>query len=341
MSDISRMNDACNEMITKAQGNFAIIDSVAKARNVLLQHNAPLMSISGGKDSDVMLDLMSRLDTGKKIKYVYFDTGLEYAATRRHIDFLEEKYDIEIDRVRSVKPIPLAVKEHGQPFLSKTVSRIITVLQNHNFDWKDYSYDELLEKYHRMGSGAKWWTNHYYWGENKTKKSNFNINSQKWLKEFMMDNPPQFTISDRCCEWSKKKTSREYEKTHDADVVMLGIRRAEGGARSIAYKSCFDAVADGHDRYRPLFFYDDKDEELYCRLFNVTHSDCYTVWGMKRTGCAGCPFNSKVSEELEVIRQYEPNIAKACETVFKDSYEYTKRFKEYKKEMNANAAEHR
>ena len=31
-------------------------------------------AISGGSDSDIMLDMLTRLDDEKKIKYVFFDT---------------------------------------------------------------------------------------------------------------------------------------------------------------------------------------------------------------------------------------------------------------------------
>lgn len=41
---------------------------------------------------------------------------------------------------------------------------------------------------------------------------------------------------------------------------------------------------------------------------------------MKRTGCVGCPFNSKVGHDLENIRKYEPNMYKACMNVFGEAY---------------------
>lgn len=41
---------------------------------------------------------------------------------------------------------------------------------------------------------------------------------------------------------------------------------------------------------------------------------------MTRTGCVGCPFNSKAATELLLIKQYEPKLYKACINVFGDSY---------------------
>ena len=62
--------------------DMLIVDSFVKANSVI---NSPLYetilcSISGGSDSDVILDLVHRVDLNKKVKYVWFDTGLEYQA---------------------------------------------------------------------------------------------------------------------------------------------------------------------------------------------------------------------------------------------------------------------
>lgn len=110
--------------------------------------------------------------------------------------------------------------------------------------------------------------------------------------------------------------------------MITGIRKSEGGIRSCNYKSC-----TGQDRYydsfRPIFWYTTTDSKAYDDLFDILHSDCYEVWGFNRTGCVGCPFNSKAEEELEIARQYEPNLYKAAKNIFKDSYEYTRKYKEY------------
>lgn len=56
---------------------------------------------------------------------------------------------------------------------------------------------------------------------------------------------------------------------------------------------------------------------------------CYTKYGMTRTGCVGCPFNRKLLDELSIIEEHEPKMLKAVSHVFKDSYEYTRMFREY------------
>lgn len=46
---------------------------------------------AGGGDSDVMVDMLLRCGAGGKTDFVFFDTGLEYAATKEHLEALEKK----------------------------------------------------------------------------------------------------------------------------------------------------------------------------------------------------------------------------------------------------------
>lgn len=68
--------------------------------------------------------------------------------------------------------------------------------------------------------------------------------------------------------------------------------------------------------------------------YDIEHSKCYTEYGLKRTGCAGCPFGRDFEYELEVIQKYEPKLYKAVNNIFGDSYEYTRKYREFVKKMN-------
>ena len=76
--------------------NAATTDAFVKCKSVFETHNKIMFSYSGGSDSDTMLDLVQRvikdLDWKGEIKYVFFDTGIEYAATKKHITEIESKY---------------------------------------------------------------------------------------------------------------------------------------------------------------------------------------------------------------------------------------------------------
>ena len=81
--------------------NFTIVDGYAKAVSVLSRSYTPLCSISGGSDSDIVLDIIHNVDEKKNVRYFWIDTGLEYQATKEHLDYLENKYGIEIERVKA------------------------------------------------------------------------------------------------------------------------------------------------------------------------------------------------------------------------------------------------
>lgn len=311
------------------QDDITIVDSFVKANSVI---NSPLYetilcSISGGSDSDVMLDLISRVDLNKKVKYVWFNTGLEYQATKDHLDYLEKKYNIEIIRERAIKPIPLTCKEYGQPFLTKRVSECIYRLQKHNFKWENKPFDELLKEYPNCRSALKWWCN--YHDITKTGHSQLNINYRQYLKEFIMANPPTFKISSKCCDYAKKKVAHQLQKKYNADLQIIGVRKAEGGNRATAYKNCYSISENNVDSYRPIFWYKDDTKERYEDKFNIIHSACYSKYGFKRTGCSCCPYARGLEDELETTRIFEPNLYKAVCNVFKDSYEYTRKYREF------------
>lgn len=294
-------------------------------------HPVIMASISGGADSDIMLDMLERIGYPlSEMHYVFFDTGIEFQATKRHLDYLEEKYGISIERHKAKLPVPLGVKKYGVPFLSKQVSQYISRLQKHGFKWEDRPFEELYAEYPRCKAALRWWCNR--WGERKKT----NISNNRWLKEFMVLNPPDFPISDGCCSGAKKNTAKGIEKEINPDLTCQGVRKAEGGARSTVFTTCFDETSCGEaDRLRPIFWFKKEDKAAYEIAFQIVHSECYTKYGLDRTGCACCPFGKHFERELEAARLYEPNLYKAAIHIFNKSYEYTRKYREFVKKMNA------
>lgn len=80
--------------------NQIIVDNLVKAFTYINRklYDKIFVSISGGADSDIVLDICYRCDKDNKCVYYYFDTGLEFKATKEHIKYLEEKYNIKIER---------------------------------------------------------------------------------------------------------------------------------------------------------------------------------------------------------------------------------------------------
>ena len=274
-----------SEILEKTKDSLIISDAFTKADSVLNHkgYKNIACSVSGGADSDILVDICEKVKP-HSVHYVWFDTGIEYQATKEHLKYLEEHYGITIEREKAIKPVPLSNKLYGD---------------------KRFSY------------------------------SRFNIGGQKYLREFLIAHPPTFPISDKCCTGAKKDVSKKYIKEHDIDLMLVGIRKSEGGVRAGAYKNCFsnEGKYKTTNQYRPIFWFSDADRKEYEELFNIKHSRCYTEYGFKRTGCACCPYGKDFEGELKALEQHEPNLCKAVKNIFHDSYEYTRQYREFRKEM--------
>ena len=76
-----------------APAKFTAIQSIIAKR--LIEHPKAICSYSGGSDSDIMVHLIERtreLFSLPPIKYVFFNTGLEMRATKKHVKDTAGKY---------------------------------------------------------------------------------------------------------------------------------------------------------------------------------------------------------------------------------------------------------
>lgn len=202
--------------IDKSEMNVLITDAMFNIENKMDGYDRIVCSISGGSDSDVVLDMLCR-STKKfdKINYIFFDTGIEYNATKEHLEYLEKKYGIQIVRRKAIKSIPFCCHEYGLPFISKYVSENISRLQRHGFKWEDEPFDVLVRRYPNCKSSIQWWCN-----ERESKM--FNINKNRYLKEFLIANPPDFKISNKCCKYAKKDVVEKFNKEIMASLSLWG-----------------------------------------------------------------------------------------------------------------------
>lgn len=319
------------DIVLNGPKNAEIQRAVYKTYDQVYTHKKIMVSVSGGYDSDIVTDMIIRCGGKEKTVFVFNDTGLEYNTTKEHLFYLEERYGIKIIRLKPKKAIPTCCRKYGVPFWSKYVSSMIYRLQKHNFQWEDKPLDVLLEKYKNCRSALRWWCNDF--ATETGNLSRFNIEWIPGLKEFMIEHPPDFKVSARCCELSKKLPAHEYLISGAFDLNVTGVRKAEGGQRATAYKSCFDEKIGEADNFRPLFWMGNQDRDMYRRFYGIVRSDCYEVWRMSRTGCAGCPFGKEFEQELELVKIFEPNRYRAMLAVFGQSYGYTRRFLEFRAKM--------
>jgi len=273
-----------------------INNTMGKMVYYLSNHENILVSVSGGSDSDIIVHIIATYlrEFLPKIHFVNVNIGLEYQATKDHLKYLEAKYNISIESIRG-KSVVWAVKHYWVPVLSKEHSQII----------------------HGYCNGAAWAVQRFN-GEKKGKL--FTPRFKVLLEQIKLRN---MRVSDKCCDVSKKKPLFDYIRAHHIDLQMTGERQAEGGLRSMKHTNCFEPGNHGIDKYMPLFFWDDETKAYYKETEGIRYSDCYEVWGMKRTGCVGCPYNSKIAQDLRMIEKYEPRLAEACKNVFGESYRLT------------------
>ena len=277
------------------------------------------------------------------VDYVVFNTGLEMQATKDHVKETEKKYNIEIIEHRPKVNIVNAVRRYGVPFVSKIMSAGLSEWQKKGIplsiadeyeqaDDKEAKRKELKERYPNCESVINFLCCCNSAGEPRP-NIQLVINSSKYMRDFIGEYPPDFQISAKCCDYCKKQVAHRVQK--DYDMIITGERRDEGGMRSVPRKDntalCFTETANGQYRLRPLYYVSDKDKEWYRDRYHIRYSDAYEVYGLTRTGCCGCPISYKAVDDLELIRPYEPNVVKAAWNIFGKSYEYRKKYNEYKK----------
>lgn len=300
---------------------FQIQDTIHKMKQVLGDHENILISISGGSDSDCLIELFQNhedVTPNHKLHYVFFDTGLEYDATKRHLIYLEKKYNISIERERAVVPIPLAIKKYGSPLISKQADQKLATLQNNNFDFKNdalKSPEFLHEKYPNCKMAIMWWTQTHSLGA-------YNVSNK--AKNWIINNHERLPrVSNRCCNFAKKDVSKKYLKKHpEITCIIVGMRQSEGGARTVSMRKsgCYFEHNSGKHYYYPLSLWTDEIKAHYKQTREIIYNDCYEVWGMPRTGCVMCPYSKTYNKDRELAKQYEPQLYKAGNNLFGKSH---------------------
>ena len=81
-----------------------------------------------------------------------------------------------------------------------------------------------------------------------------------------------------------------------------------------------------------------KDKESVAKdlskILNVNYDEMYKHVSKKTSIERVHPEGRNLDFELEVLKEHEPNLYKAVCNVFKDSYEYTRQYRQFCKEMN-------
>lgn len=360
-----KKNGEFRSQIYEQRPAYADFDSAAKFTAIqgiiarrLKEHPNAICSYSGGSDSDILLDLIERVRNGvlkdvnngtpPSVKYVFFNTGLELEATKRHVKETAEKYGIEIETIRPKKNIVRATREYGLPFVSKIMSAALETVQSKNLplsikeeydaaEDKEAKRQELRERYPNAEQGINFLCCCNSKGEPRP-DIQLVINSSPYMYEFLKENPIPFKVSAKCCDYCKKQPAHEIQK--DYEMIITGERRDEGGMRSVPRRAeqnstmCFTETSSGQFRLKPLYYVSDEDKAWYKSHYGIRYSDAYEVYGFTRTGCCGCSISSKAIDDLERLKPFEPKVYKAAWVIFGESYKFRQQYNEFKKRQN-------
>ncbi len=257
------------------------------------------ISLSGGKDSTVLLDIARQVYP--HIPAVFVDTGLEYPETR---DFVKTKENVVW--VKPEKQFRQVLLTEGYPVVSKEVSQAIR--EASKSDGVKYSYRlRQLE------------------GDSK------HLNMKKW--KHLLSAP--FGISERCCDHMKKKPIRKYEK-ESGNSPITGTMAEESFMRQSAWMAhgC-NSYNASRKISNPMSFWTEQDVLRYIHdkklpiasvygdvVRDVVQGDLfgepsviYKTTGLRRTGCMFCMFGvhlERYPNRFQRMRVTHPRMHEYC-----------------------------
>lgn len=133
-------------------------------------------------------------------------------------------------------------------------------------------------------------------------------------------------ISSKCCDKLKKEPANKWSKENNKTVVITGMLKEEGGVRNNVSCITIDSKTGKLKRFHPLSIITKSWEDWYANLRNIRFCKLYyPPYNFERTGCKGCPFNTKLDKDLFFMRTLLPAEARQCEIIWEPVY------KEYRK----------
>lgn len=225
------------------------------------------LSLSGGKDSCVLLDIVRNMYPG--IEAVYVDTWMEFPQIRSFIK--------QFDNVRVLKPeksLKQIIDECGWCFPSKEVAGTVEAARR----------------------GAPWAVKKLNGADKNGIPNRYRRRYVKW--NVLIDAP--FLISNRCCLQMKEKTLLRYEK-ESRKKPIIALLAEESERRRTAYLQTGCNNFDGNRvMSRPLAFWTEQDILWYIVAHDIGIAPPYgsIIKDMngklkcteeQRTGCMFCP----------------------------------------------------
>lgn len=255
------------------------------------------VSRSGGKDSDVLGDIVKKLYPD--VPHVFVNTGLEHDSVRKHGELIADEV------IRPEMRFDDVIIKYGYPIISKEVSLKVSETRKNKNGYASKSFDIDSDK---------------------------NIKYPQYSMvnySFLLDAP--FKISHKCCDVMKKKPAKQYEKnTHNSAII--GTMADESRLRKTKWlKVGCNAFENKRPTSQPLSFWTEQDILHYIKQNNLEIASAYgnivymdsdnmqydndvfntgmklTTTGESRTGCIFCMFGiTHDTERFVRLKEREP-----------------------------------
>lgn len=289
------------------------------------------ISFSGGKDSCVLSKLIDLALPDNKIPRVYKNTGIEFPQMVKFVRSLQE-HDDRIIILPPKKPIKRTLDIVGYPFKAKQHSHNVAIYQRHKEKCELYKKlieenPRLLEDYdfiRDLPKGVKTFVKYYYdIRENANTTTLYTYNDCPKILKYQFTPDFNIRISDECCKEFKKTSFYEYEESSQRPNCFTGQRKAEGGNR--ANLKCISNARNGK-HFNILAPVTDDWIEWFIKKYEIPLCELYLPpFNFERTGCMGCPFNLKLSHELQMLKEHAEETFNQCYILWKPVYdEYLK-----------------
>ncbi len=233
------------------------------------KHTVNLLSVSGGKDSTAMM-LHARERGIENVRYVFADTGNEHEDVYTYLEYLEERLDVQIQRVR--------------PDFAKRIEKKREYIAAH---WADDGVpqdhiDVALEAL--VPTGNPFLDMCIWKGRFPSTKARFCTDELKTIPITQQVVFPILKAGGRVRSWQ-------------------GVR-AEESKRRATY-GMHERIEFGVWVYRPLLHWNHKEVFAICRKHGVKPNPLY-LKGMNRVGCMPCIMCRK--DELSEIARRFPDV---------------------------------
>jgi 3'-phosphoadenosine 5'-phosphosulfate sulfotransferase (PAPS reductase)/FAD synthetase len=258
------------------------------------------LSFSGGKDSTVLDDILTKMGLGGDVvPRVFCDTGLEYPEVRM---FATKKADAVL---RPEMRFDQVLKTYGYPVVGKEVSK----------------------KIREARGGAPG-------AVNCIKGLNLDGTQSSFRQRFVKYAPlveTDFKISDQCCDVMKKKPFKAYEK-ETGRVPILATMAQESRLRAMSWmKNGCNAFDAKRSVSTPMAFWTEQDVLRYIKKSDLPIASVYgdivpadgpllldlnanklKTTGTPRTGCIFCPIGAHCNDRFEQMKETHPRQWNYC-----------------------------